>query len=113
LGKLATLLIWEERLHLICEDPRAFGRLFDIVTTPPAIGVVAAAAPAPLDSACQVCPFSRFFSETESILPRELSDPTAQRALIAAAVSHGPDSVAYRSARQRLVTAIMSEAVEY
>ncbi|NYH20196.1 EAL domain-containing protein [Paraburkholderia bryophila] len=113
LGKLATLLIWEERLHLICEDPRAFGWLSDIMTMSVKVGAVAPTAPAPLDSACQVCPFSRFFSETDSILPEGLSDPAAQRALIAAAVSDGQDSVAYRSARARLVTAIMSEAVQH
>jgi EAL domain-containing protein (putative c-di-GMP-specific phosphodiesterase class I) len=112
LGKLATLLIWEERLHLICSDTRAFGRLSAIVNTSAKAGVVAANATPPLDSACQVCPFSHFFIDTESILPGGSSDPSVRRALIAAAVSHGSGSVAYRSARDRVVTAIMNGTSE-
>ncbi len=107
LGKLATLLVWEERLRLVCSDARAFGRLSAIVHASARAGVGVANAIPPVDPACQVCRFSHFFVDTESILPEGFSDPSIQRALIAAAVSYGSGSAAYRSARDRVVTAIM------
>ncbi|WP_367842523.1 hypothetical protein [Paraburkholderia sp. DGU8] len=38
LGKLARRLLWEERLHLIAEDPLAFAMLADISRTSPDAG---------------------------------------------------------------------------
>jgi len=108
LGKLAKLLIWEERLHLLSQDRPAFCRLANVIETPANAAAIACAIPAPLASACQTCPFSTFFIEMKSILPDGLADPTVQHALIAAAVTDGPRSTLYRALRERLVTAITS-----
>jgi len=107
LGKLARLLILEERLYLISEDPPAFDRLTAIVK---ATVDAQAAASAAQDLRCQACPFPEFFVETESIRASDFTDSTLQQALIAATVQHGLLSADYRVARQRLIESIMAEA---
>lgn len=102
LGKLANLLIWEERLHLISRDPPAFDRLAEIVKTAAACPAGRATQPS-LESCCQGCPLSRFFIDME-FAPMSLApDIKTRQALLEAAVTHGPHSEAYRLARQRLV----------
>lgn len=112
LGKLARLLIWEERMHLISGDQHASATLANIVKTPANLEVIARARPAPVDSACQVCPLPDFFLSMHSLLPDGFPAPPVQQALIAIAVSDGPDSVAYRSAREQLVTMIMRDSAQ-
>jgi EAL domain-containing protein (putative c-di-GMP-specific phosphodiesterase class I) len=107
LGKLARLLILEERLHLISEDAPAFDRLADIVKT--AAGAQLSATPQ--DLRCPVCPLAEFFVETESVRVSDFADSALQNDLIAASVQHGLRSADYRLARQRLIESIMFGAV--
>ncbi|ASW01879.1 diguanylate phosphodiesterase [Paraburkholderia aromaticivorans] len=106
--KLAQLLIWEERLHLVSEDPLALTRLADIGNTPSASNVGGAVWEAPLASACQVCPFSTFFSDMDSIFPAGFGDESVKRAFVHTAINEGPRSEAYLAAREAIVEAILA-----
>ncbi|VVD34327.1 EAL domain-containing protein [Paraburkholderia dioscoreae] len=106
--KLAQLLIWEERLHLVSEDRHALTRLADINNMAPVANVGGALWQAPLASACQICPFSTFFSDIDSIFPAGFADESAKRAFIDAAINGGPRSEGYLLAREAVVEAILS-----
>jgi EAL domain-containing protein (putative c-di-GMP-specific phosphodiesterase class I) len=108
--KLAQLLIWEERLHLVSEDRHALSRLADISNTASASNAGGTLAEAPLASACQICPFSTFFSDMDSIFPAGFADQSAKRAFIDTAINHGPRSEAYLLARDAVVEAILATA---
>jgi EAL domain-containing protein (putative c-di-GMP-specific phosphodiesterase class I) len=113
LGKLARLLILEERLHLISEDPPAFDRLADIVNANAGADarVPASAQSWQQDARCRACTLAEFFVETESVRASDFADSTLQKNLIAATVQHGLRSADYRHARQRLIESIMFGAV--
>ena len=108
--KLAQLLIWEERLHLVSEDRHALSRLADISNTASASNAGGTLPEAPLASACQICPFSTFFSDMDSIFPAGFADQSAKRAFIDTAINHGPRSEAYLLARDAVVEAILATA---
>lgn len=82
LGKLAQLLMWEERLHVLLEG-------FP-------------------DSASKSMLSTRLIEQIKSELLFDTVDSTTLHELIAAAVHHGLNSTEYRSARRQLVAAINS-----
>ncbi|WP_081716279.1 EAL domain-containing protein [Paraburkholderia mimosarum] len=101
MGKLARLLIWEERLHLAQGDLAAVARLFDVIRAP--VGCTSVPATPTLSQVhCRACPLSAFFTAIDA---SPLGDATMTQALIDAAVLHGPRSPAYQDARQRFVSA--------
>jgi len=106
MGKLARLLIWEERLHLAQGDLATVERLLDIIRTP-AGAPVAPATPALSQLHCRACPLSAFFTGIDTA---PLDDEAVTRALIDAAVVHGPHSSAYQDARRRFVSAFSVDA---
>ncbi len=102
LAKLARLLVWEEHLHLLLGEAPACGR--PAGTRVPAADSAWDAgdghdAQAVRDSGS----FMGTFGDGAAFLPFESVDATMQRALVDAAVSHGPRSAEYGAARHRLV----------
>ena len=105
LGKLAALLIWEERLHLIGNERNASGRLAEIVGMPAEASVISAAQPLP-QSLCGDCGLSRFFTAIDGMMSGAETERGAAQALLRAAVTHGPRDASYRAARQGLISAL-------
>lgn len=101
LGRLARLVIWEERLHLVLGDPGAAGWLSEIFSTAPAAADVRVP-PTKLRAFCEACPLSKFFVGIEAGSGADTADSSARQALLHAALTHGLGSTAYRIARQRL-----------
>ncbi|PXW23091.1 EAL domain-containing protein [Paraburkholderia caballeronis] len=106
LGKLARLLIWEERINLVLNDAGAFERLAAIVRTSAATPPDAEPAAVPPPSLCHACPLTKFFADIEAALQDDESDSLAQRALLDAALIHRPGSAAYCLARQCLIATL-------
>lgn len=100
LGKLARLLIWEERLHLVRGDLSAVERLVEVMRAraSPQVAHVAQSSQQPF---CRECRLSEFFTGIDTTLP---DDETLTQALVDAAVMHGPRSAAYHAARRRVVS---------
>ncbi|MFC5431727.1 EAL domain-containing protein [Paraburkholderia denitrificans] len=111
LGKLARLLIWEERLHLISEDQTAFERLEKLFKAAGNAAVPAVSTLAHQDPGCLTCSFTNFFVEMASILENESGDSALPHALITAAMQNGQRSADYRLARRQLIDSIMLGAV--
>lgn len=101
MGKLARLLIWEERLHLAQGDLATVDWLLDVMREPASPPSVPAT-PALPQLQCRACPLSVFFTGSDTAA---LDDVAIAQALIDAAVVHGPHSPAYQDARRRLVSA--------
>jgi len=105
LGKLALLLIWEERLHLIGNDRPASERLAEIVGIPPDASAIPATPSLP-DSWCRDCELSTFFTGVDALLSGAATERTAAQAMLNAAVAHGPRSAAYSASRELLISAL-------
>jgi diguanylate cyclase (GGDEF)-like protein len=101
-GKLARLLIWEERLHLLLSDTKAFEHIASILRTPLAV-TEHLRMPASVQSFCRACPLTNFFVDIKSLLQDNVGDLMEQQALIDAAITHGRNSAAYADARRCLI----------
>jgi len=104
-GKLAALLIWEERLHLIGNERNASGRLAEMVGMPAEASVISAAQSLPR-SLCGDCELSRFFTGIDAVMSGAETEQGAAQALLRAAVTHGPRDASYRAARRGLISAL-------
>jgi hypothetical protein len=103
---LAKLLVWEERLHLLAQDERAFARVVTSFRRLPNDNGVATDG-IPTGSSGADCPLLQFFTEIgpfhrhESALPRKLP-------IVEAALLNGLLSPSYQAARDELVLALAS-----
>jgi len=108
LGKLAALLIWEERLHLTVGNIGAVEWAACHTDTPNChFGIPVDEAN---DAACMVC-LPQKFAEAKFGLPySKMADSSALDGIVAAAIRHGTGSMAYATAREHLVAQIAQEA---
>jgi EAL domain-containing protein (putative c-di-GMP-specific phosphodiesterase class I) len=99
---LAKLVVWEERLHLLAQDERAFARVSKRLPNDDGVAI-------PTSSSPEDCPLLRFFTEigpfhqSESAMPRK-------RPIVEAALLNGLHSPSYQVARDELVVAVASRA---
>jgi len=112
LGRLAKLLICEERLHLISEDEQAYAHLAEVISLngQSSRHGHACSLTGMANSACSICPITSFLSDIEAILPNTRQTQEERYALIQAALVSGTRSAAYQSARERLVAQISAGA---
>jgi len=106
LGKLARLLIWEERLHLVRGDLSAVERLVEVMRAR-ANPHIAHASQSLSQPFCRECRLSEFFTGIDTTLP---DGETLAQALVDAAVMHGPRSAAYHAARRRVVSTFSTDS---
>lgn len=101
-GKLARLLIWEERLHLLLSDTEAFQHVATVLRTPSA-GADILPVPPSTQPLCRMCPLTNFFVDIKAVLAHDVPDSMEQQALLDAAITHGRNSAAYADARRCLI----------
>jgi len=102
LGKLAHLLIWEEKLHLLLGDTAAFGHVAGTLGNPSSAKGIAQM-PQAIEPFCRACPLTHFFVDVKALLQDGVTDSMERQALLDAAMAHGPDSTAYFDARRCLI----------
>ena len=107
MGRLAHLLIWEERLHLAQADLSVIERLLDgtSATLTPAATDDTTSPQSPQD--CVSCSLAAFFTGFEAAFENEEG---MLQELIHAAVVHGRRSSEYQGARERLVSTLGMDA---
>jgi EAL domain-containing protein (putative c-di-GMP-specific phosphodiesterase class I) len=98
---LAKLLVWEERLHMLEQDKRAFAYVVTSFRRLPNDNSVAQ----PTDSSPDDCPLLRFFTEIGPFHQQESATPR-RLPIVEAALLNGLHSPSYQAARDELVAAV-------
>lgn len=101
-GKLATLLMWEERLHLIGDSGNAAECAGEI--SAPDESSMTPDGRSLRQMMCEGCRLPALLAGSEPVLLEAAAAKTAVQALLDALATHGPRSAAYSVARQHLVS---------
>jgi len=110
LGKLASLLLWEERLHLIGSKRNTSMRMTEMVPIPTDASVIDSAESLP-QSLCGDCELISFFNGIDTIMSGPEARRSATQALLHAALTHGPRDATYRAARRGLISALTIDSL--
>lgn len=111
LGKLASLLLWEERLHLIGSKRNTSMRMAEMVPVPTDASAIHSAESLPR-SLCGDCELISFFNGIDSIMSGAEARRSATQALLHAALTHGPRDATYREARQGFISALTIDSLQ-